>query len=253
MKADGTPRVRSARGAIVCAKLAWNTARRTEPKAVPPENPFKGVKMNYKAAATRPVTHDELVRFVAAADAASSPSVGTAAMIAFYWLQRQVDILTRLSWTHYKPDGLPIARIWHHKTGALIDIPLLDDDGTPLWPELMDRLDAATRRGTLIVTRDQLDRRKKVHLPWREDYFRHVVADVRKAAEIDPAVKFMGLRHGGNTEGADAGLSDAQLRALSGHKVAATVLRYAQETMKQRREGARLRRDARMDGGRLSE
>jgi hypothetical protein len=79
-------------------------------------------------------------------------SLGTAAMIAFYWLQRETDILNRLSWGHYRPADAPgIARIFHHKTGELIDIPLFDDDGTPLWPELTSRLDAAPRRGTLIT------------------------------------------------------------------------------------------------------
>ena len=60
------------------------------------------------------------------------------------------------------------------------------------------------------MTRDNPDRRRKVHLPWLEDYFRHRVAAIRAAAGIDPAVKFMGLRHGGNTESGDAGLTDAQ-------------------------------------------
>jgi len=117
----------------------------------------------------------------------------------------------------------------------------------------MARLDASDRRGTLIVTREKLDRRRKVHLPWREDYFRHRVATIRTAAGIDAAVKFMGLRHGGNTEGADADLTDAQLRALSGHKTANMTVIYARETMKQRRAGARKRLEARTKGGNLSE
>lgn len=50
--------------------------------------------------------------------------------------------------------------------------------------------------------RDKPDRRLKVHLPWKEDYFRHCVAKIRAAAGIDADAKFMGLRHGGNTEGA---------------------------------------------------
>jgi hypothetical protein len=110
---------------------------------------------------------------------------------------------------------------------------------------MMARLDAAPRLGTLIVTRDQPDRRAKVHLPWKEDYFRHRVAEIRPAAAIDPAVKFMGLRHGGNVEGAEAGLTDAQLRALSGHRTTAALLRYAQTTEKQRVAAARKRRNAR--------
>jgi len=63
----------------------------------------------------------------------------------------------------------------------------------------------------------------------------------------------MGLRHGGNTEGADAGLSDAQLRALSGHRSADMPIIYARETMKQRRTGARMRLAERTNKGGLSE
>jgi hypothetical protein len=62
-----------------------------------------------------------------------------------------------------------------NKTGKLVDMPLYDDDGTILWPELMERLDTAPRRGTLIVTRDRADRRQKLNLPWKPDYFRHRV------------------------------------------------------------------------------
>jgi hypothetical protein len=58
----------------------------------------------------------------------------------------------------------------------------------------------------LIVMRDKLDRKRKTYLPWKEDYFRHRVAEIRSFAGIDPAAKFMGLCHGGNTECADANL-----------------------------------------------
>jgi hypothetical protein len=63
----------------------------------------------------------------------------------------------------------------------------------------------------------------------------------------------MGFRHGGNVEGAEAGLTDAQLRALSGHRTTAALLRYAQTTKQQRRAGARKRLEARTKKGRLSE
>jgi hypothetical protein len=251
---DGTPvmrareRTRTAILAMVCCRTAWNWARRDKPEIIPASNPFAGVDMErYQAKPTRPVTHDELLRFVRAADDDGNASIGTAAMIAFYWLQRETDIISRLSWVqHYRPVENPnIARIYHHKTRELVQMPLYDEDGTVLWPELMTRLDAATRRGTLIVMRDQPDRRRKTYLPWKEDYFRHRVAEIRAAAGIDPEVKFMGLRHGGNTEGADADLTDAQLRALSGHKTATMTILYARQTMKQRREGARKRLVAR--------
>jgi hypothetical protein len=130
---------------------------------------------------------------------------------------------------------------------------LYDDDGTALWPELMERLDNAARRGTLIVMRDRPDRRGKTYLPWNEHTFRHVVAEIRNAVGIASDKKFMGLRHGGNVEGADAGLTDAQLRALSGHRTTAALLRYAHASRQQRRAGARKRLDARTKKGNLSE
>ena len=236
VKGDGGERTRTAVLAMKVSQRAWNVAWRDKPDQIPAINPFAKMDLEYEANTTHPVSHEELVKFVEAADKADESSIGTAAMIAFYWLQREVDILTRLSWTHYRPADAPgIARIFHHKTRELVELPLFDDDGTALWPDLMKRLDATARRGTLIVMRDKLGHRSKVHLPWKEDYFRHRVATIRAAAGIDPAAKFMGLRHGGNTEGADADLTDAQLRALSGHKTANMTVIYARETMKQRR------------------
>lgn len=253
-RADGTERSRTAKGAMAACRRAWNVAHRSKPDIVPIANPFSKMGISYTPATTRPVSYAELLRFVSAADAEGAPSIGTAAMIAFFWLQRQVDILSRLTWGHYRPSDAPnCARIFHHKTKVLYDLPLYDEDGTTLWPELMQRLDAAPRHGMLIVTRDSEDRRRKIRLPWAEDYFRHRVAAIRTLAGIGPEVKFMGLRHGGNVEGADAGLSDAQLRSLSGHKTTAALLRYAQETPRQQRAGARKRLEARTKKGNLSE
>jgi hypothetical protein len=74
-------------------------------------------------------------------------------MISFYWLQRPGDIIKRLSWSHYRPTDAPEkARIFHYKTGELVELPMFDDDGSALWPEIMERLDRTTRHGTLIVT-----------------------------------------------------------------------------------------------------
>lgn len=253
VRADGSERIRTAILAMRCAQRAWNVAHRSHPNIVSAANPFAKMGLSYKAKPTRPVSYQELLRFVAAADAGGEASIGTAAMIAFFWLQREVDILSRLSWSNYRPADAPeMVRIFHFKTRELTEIPLFDHDGSHLWPEITERLDAAKRVGTLIVMRDQPDRRRKVHLPWKEDYFRHRVAAIRAVAGIDPEAKFMGLRHGGNTEGADAELTDAQLRALSGHRTANMTVIYARETMKQRREGARKRRNARTEKGDLS-
>ncbi|MGA0595658.1 hypothetical protein [Enterovirga sp. CN4-39] len=251
---DGSERKRTAILAMRVCQRAWGVAHRAHSTVVPSANPFAKMGLKYKAKPTRPVSFAEMMKLVAAADKAGEPSIGTACMIAYFWLQRQEDILGRLSWAHYQPASNPnVAKIFHHKTGELVDVPLYDVDGSALWPELMSRLGTVQRRGSLIVTRDTPDRKTKVHLPWKVDYFRHRVAKLREAAGIPDEAKFMGLRHGGNVEGADADLTDAQLRALSGHLTTAALLRYAQVTEKQRVTGARKRRDARTKGGGLSE
>ena len=40
----------------------------------------------------------------------------------------------------------------------------------------------------------------------------------------------MGLRHGGSTESGDADLTDAQIRALSGHRTSAMTALYTKRT-----------------------
>jgi hypothetical protein len=250
----GGTRVRTAILAMRVCQRAWGVARRSEPRLVPSENPFQKMGLSYKAKPTRLFQHDDLIKFVAKADELGERSIGTAAMIAFYWLQREIDIIGRLAWSHYRPSDAPESvKIIHHKTGETVDLPLYDNDGTPLWPELMNRLDAADRHGSLIVTREAVDRFKGVRLPWKKRHFLRHVAAIRTAAGIDSDIKFMGLRHGGNVEGADANLTDAQLRALSGHKTTAALLRYAQSTTQQRKAGARMRLNARTKGGQTSE
>jgi hypothetical protein len=202
------------------------------------------------------------MQFVHAADADGTPSLGTAAMIAFYWLPREEDIFGRIAWSDYRPADKPdYVLVWHHKNRKTekVAIPLFDMDGTPLWPEMIARLEGVTRSGTLIVMRDNPDPRKKIHLPWAtggRNPMRWVQAEVRRicrSAGLAEDISFTSFRHGGHTHGADSGLTDAQMRALGAHKTTAALLRYSKETEAQRRDGARKRLNARTDRGNLSE
>ena len=98
---DGGERVRTAVLSVTVCKRAWNIARRDKPKIVPWINPFDKMELTYEPKPTRPVAHDELLRFVKASDGAGE------------------------SWNHYRPFDSPhVARIFHHKTRELVDIPL---------------------------------------------------------------------------------------------------------------------------------
>jgi hypothetical protein len=85
---------------------------------------------------------------------------------------------------------------------------------------------------------------------------RCVQAEVRRiyqAAGLPEDITFTSFRHGGHTDGANSGLTDAQMRALGAHKTTAALLRYSKETEEQRRDGARKRLNKRTERGNLSE
>jgi hypothetical protein len=259
---NGKPRHRSALLAVTVSKLAWAVASRAHPTVMPAGNPFKGLEIEYDPKKNRSATLAELGIFVAAADADGSPSLGTAAMIAFYWLPREEDIFERFAWSDYRSAESPDhVQIWHQKNRKTekVAIPLFDTDGTELWPEMVSRMEGLNRTGTLVVMRDAIDPRKKIHMPWMtggRNAMRYVQSEVRRicrACGLPDAITFTSFRHGGHTDGSDSGLTDAQMRALGGHKTTAALLRYAKETDTQRQIGARKRLNARTKKGNLSE
>ena len=83
-RADGSERTRTAILAMAVSKRAWNVARRDRPQQVPLANPFAKMDLTYTAKPTRPVSYNELIGFVAEADRGGEPSIGTAAMVAFF-------------------------------------------------------------------------------------------------------------------------------------------------------------------------
>jgi integrase len=261
LTAAGGPRHRTAKLAMDVCRRAWAVAHRSHPVSIPAQNPFSKMGLSYKPRLTRAASLDELNSFVAKADELGHRSIGTAALIAFWWLQREEDIFLRLGWSHYRPTDAPgTVRIIHNKTGESVDVPLYDQDGTQLWPDLVPRLDSELCVGTLLVMRDKPDRKCKVHLPWAtaaSNPVRHVqriVTQIRDAAGLPPDITFTSFRHGGHTDAADAGLTDAQIRALSGHKTVAMISVYAKKTKDQRLAAARKRLEARRTKvGNLSE
>jgi hypothetical protein len=217
----------------VC-RSAWRIAYRDKPTIVAADNPFAQMGLPYRPKVTRAASYKELIAFVKVADAQAYRSIGTAALVSFFWLQREEDIFRRLAWTQYRPKDAPgTVRIFHHKTGEVVEVPLYDEDGSDLWPELVPRLDSEPRVGSLLVMRDQPDRKRNVYLPWATSgtnpvrHVQRVVTRIRDGAGLSPDITFTSFRHGGHTDAADAGLTDAQIRALSGHRTAAMVPVYA--------------------------
>jgi hypothetical protein len=257
---EGRERRTTVNHAMKSRRRAWNVAARRNPGKVPAVNPFARMGLKSSNRETPTATYQELKAFRIKAREMGLISLATAALIGWEWLQRETDIFGSFDVMHYRPKDRPNAvRVLHVKTGEQNWIPLYDDAGMPLYPELMAELDALKREriGGLMLTRDWGDRR-----PWPtwptpgETDLTHMsrkVKEIIRAAGLRDELTFTSFRHGGFTEAADADLSDAQMRAQGRHKSAKVLPTYAKRTMRQVAEGQRKRRATRTKADDLSE
>lgn len=246
--------------AMKSCRRAWNIAARRNPGKLPAVNPFAAMGLISSGRETPTATYDELVAFRAKAFGMKLGSLATAALIAWEWLQREVDIFATFDVTHYRPKELPNAvRVLHEKTREENWVPLFDEAGVALYPELMAELDAIKRLriGGLMLCRDWGERG-----PWGttpkpgETDLTHMsrkVKEVIRAAGMRDELSFASFRHGGFTESGDAELTDREIMAQGRHKSAKVLPRYVKRTMRQVATGARKRRASRTNGGQLSE
>ena len=234
--------------AMKTCRRAWNVAARRNPGKLPLVNPFAKMGLRSYDRETPTATYEELQAFRGKAVELGFSSLATAALLAWEWLQREEDIFGTFDVTHYRPKERPnTVRVVHEKTGEQNWIPLFDDAGVPIYPELMKELDALKREriGGLMLRRDWGEL-----IPWLAEsgdlsWMRHKTKKIIRAAGLRDELSFTSFRHGGFTEAADADLSDAQIRAQGRHKSAKVLPRYAKRTMKQVMEGAKKRRATR--------
>jgi hypothetical protein len=236
--------------AMKSCRRAWNVAARRNPGKLPLVNPFAQMGLRSSDSVTPTATYEHLRMFRAKATEMGLPSLATAALIAWEWSQREID----------KPKERPqTVRVLHEKTGEENWIPLFDEAGVPLFPELMAELDAIKREriGGLMLCRDWGKRAPWPTWPTPDapdlTHMSRKVKEVIRAAGLPDELTFTSFRHGGFTEAADADLSDAEIRAQGRHKSAKVLPRYAKRTMKQLVSGIKKRRSTRTNGGHLSE
>jgi len=251
-------RRRSANAAMTACRRAWFVGQRAQETKVPVINPFSRMGLKTRAPGqpareTPTATWDELVAFKMAAKKLGYGSVGTAALLAWEWLQREEHVFGAFEISHYRPKERPNSvKIVHPKNGEEAWWPLFDETGEPLFPELTAELDAIkeTIVSGLIFRRDHEHRRTRIPLPWiteRKDlrYLRSVVKKIVAAAGLRTELSFTSFRHGGFTEGADSDLTDAELRAAARHRSTRQLPTYAKRTRKQLISGSKKRREER--------
>ena len=246
--------------AMKTCRRAWNVAARRNPGKVPPVNPFAQMGLTV----IRPRDADGDVRRaagvprqgdrdgLAVARHRGADRVGMAAARARH-LRARFDV------THYRPKERPNAvRVLHEKTGEENWVPLFDDDGVPLYPELMAELDAIKREriGGLMLRRDWGERATVADLADTDEldltHMSRKVKEIIRAAGLRDELTFTSFRHGGFTEAADADLTDAEMRAQGRHKSAKVLptLRQAHHEAGRGR-GEEAARDANSGEGRM--
>ena len=235
--------------AMKSCRRAWNICARRNPGKLPLVNPFAQMGLRSSDRETPTATSEELQSFRAKAKEMGLPSLATGALIAWEWLQREVDIFATFDVAHYRPKERPnMVRVVHEKTKEENWVPLFTDDGKPVYPELMAELDVIKREriGGLILRRDWGERG-----PWPtwpkpdQPDFTHLsrkVKEVIRAAGLRDELSFTSFRHGGFTETGDAELTDREIVAQSRHKSVKVLPKYVKRTAKQVTTGAKKRR-----------
>jgi hypothetical protein len=245
--------IRQANYPIDVARRAWKVVARQYPAqflipnpSAPRErialNPFVGVERIYGDGTTEPASREEARALAEALDRLGHPSLGAAALICFEWLQRPENVIAgHLAWTDYCPPHRPRhVRIDHHKTGKKIWQPLEDSAGR-LYPELEDFLERVPRLGVPVVLLEP-QRAPRTPRPYSLEHARHLVQGARKLVGLPDHVTLAACRHGGMTELGDAGLTEAQVMALSAHETPDAARLYVKRTEVQRTTAARARR-----------
>jgi hypothetical protein len=246
--------------AMKSCRRAWNVVARRHPGKLPLVNPFARMGLRSSDRETPTATYDDLLAFRVKAIELGLPSLATASLIGWEWLQRETDIFATFDVSHYRPKERPnMVRVVDEKTKQESWIPLVDDTGAPIYPELMAELDAIkrVRIGGLMLCRDWGERG-----PWptwpkpNQPDFTHLsrkVKHVIRACGLRDDLSFTSFRHGGFTEGGDAELTDREMLAQGRHTTVKVLPKYTKRTTRQVMNGAKKRRASRTKGGQLSE
>lgn len=246
--------------AMKSCRRAWNITARKHPGKLPIVNPFAKMGLVSSDRETPTATYDELVAFRAKAAEIGLHSLATAALVAWEWLQRETDVFATFMVEHYRPKDRPnMVRVIDEKTGAESWVPLFDEDGSALYPELMAELDAIKRDriGGLMLRRDWGARG-----PWptwpKPDMpdFTHMsrkTKEIIRAARLRDELSFTSFRHGGLTETGDAELTDREILAQSRHTTVKVLPKYVKRTTRQIATGTKKRRASRTKSGQMSE
>ncbi|GEO81944.1 tyrosine-type recombinase/integrase [Pararhodospirillum oryzae] len=174
------------------------------------EHPARNLRIKPAAERDQVWTEENIAALTDAALGAGRPSVALAVHLGFWLGQRQGDILS-LPWSAYDANART-CEIRQSKTGTRLVV--------PVFPELAALLDSTPRRSPVIVVNEGTGR------PYTMEPFSKLFRKVAKTAGLPTDLQFRDLRRTAATRLGEAGCSDDEIRAITGHKSRSVVARY---------------------------
>jgi Meiotically up-regulated gene 113 len=235
-------RLRTGEKLVVLCRKAWRVVHRLFPDVFAKDivNPWIGVTMKRRVKMQKAaVTRDEVYTFAHGCIEHGEIEAAAISVICFEWLQRPENVIAgHIKWNGYR-NGKPTVRIEHHKTGAIVDHPLEDEDGTRFYEEAEEILEKLPKRGVPMVLREV--GKGKAAKPFAFSTMQHIVQRMRVKLKLPGYFTFDACRHGGMTELEEAELTEGQGRALSAHRTSQAYAGYAKRTAKRMLSATRKR------------
>ncbi|MCH7775751.1 MAG: tyrosine-type recombinase/integrase [Gemmatimonadetes bacterium] len=178
------------------------------------DNPAMGIKKLKTGPGHSPWPDEAIEAFLAAA----SPMMALALKLGLYTGQREGDVVA-MTWHDYDGERIHVVQ---GKTGTKLSI--------PVHSALKEALDAQERVSPIILTTE-------TGRPFTCPNFRRHFWKAMKAAGLY-GLTFHGLRYTAATRLAEAGCSNKQIAAVTGHKSLAMIEKYTNAADQQRLSGA---------------
>lgn len=242
MDKDGNPlhkkRSRLARNDIQTLRTMLNAIKRRYGHLLHNgTNPFEGIYMPHRAKKALGVNLPQLAAFVRTADKMGLSSVS--AIVLFAWeMQARVthfpfDAKVEDYRSKFRRDEIFVRA---EKVDDAAYFALFNDDGEPLYPALIQRLDALKGERTTgpLFVRDKSDSDQPT--TWSPTPLRKAMAAICRAAGL-PNLTLTQFRTGGLTESGSAGLTTTQIMSQSLHKLEQTVQIYIDRNQEVTKEG----------------
>jgi integrase len=204
---QATPRTANYRLAVIRRLLSFAVDR--EWRA---DNPAQRIRLLRTGPGHRVWTDAEI-------EALTGPQAGDVAipvLLGLHTGQRQGDIL-RLPWTAWQGGYITLRQ---SKTQQELSIKVSAELAEILEQERARQQANKVTSLVICVTASGT--------AWKSDWFKHRFAQVREKLGMPNDLHFHGLRHSVASRLAEAGASDAEIQAVTGHKTRAMVARYTQ-------------------------